>query len=79
MEDYMRMSNGATKTNTPLVLAVAMELRRLHGSALAVTYLQDSGVAAEVILELMCEAHSGGTELKKADLPRPQEANSSRR
>lgn len=79
LEDYMRMSKDATKTITPLVLAVAMELRRLHGTALAAGYLQDLGVAMDVILELMCDEHTLAIGLRKANLPHPQEANSSQR
>ncbi len=51
----MRMSNGATKTITPLVLAVALELRRTHGTALAASYLNEVGVALEVAVELLAE------------------------
>jgi len=53
LEDYMRMSKDATKTITPLVLAVALELRRTHGAALAANYLNEVGVALEVAVELL--------------------------
>jgi hypothetical protein len=55
LEDYMRMSKGAIKMITPLVLAVALELRRTHGTALAASYLDEVGVALEVAVELLAK------------------------
>lgn len=55
LEDYMRMSNGATKTITPLVLAVALELQRTHGTVLAASYLRELGVDVEVAVELLTQ------------------------
>ena len=59
LEDYMMMSDDATEiAKVPLVLATAIELRRIHGARFAAAFLFDAGVAIEVALELLrCRVH----------------------
>jgi len=54
LEDYMRMSKDATSTrNSPTILATALALEKIHGTRLAVAYLHDAGIAADVVVELL--------------------------
>lgn len=74
LEDYMRMSKCATETISPLVLAIALELQRFHGSGLAAAYLHDSGIAIEVALELICASAEMAEAIKTAVRLHPQAA-----
>lgn len=57
LEDYIRMTNDATKTTvSPMVLATALELCRVHGVRLSAAYLQEAGVALDVALELLARS-----------------------
>lgn len=76
LEDYMRMSKCATETISPLVLAIALELQRLHGSKLAAAYLHDSGIAFEVAVELICATGLVADASKTVALLRPLAARS---
>lgn len=56
LEDYMRMSNDATKINvSPMVLATAIALQRMHGNHFAVAFLHGTGVAIKVACELLAQ------------------------
>jgi len=53
-EDYTRMSNDATKIDvSPLALATAIALHRIHGGHFAAAFLNDAGVSIEVACELL--------------------------
>lgn len=53
-EDYTRMSNDATKIDvSPMVLAAAIALHRIHGVHFAAGFLHDAGVSIEVACELL--------------------------
>jgi len=61
-KDYMRMSTHATeKSCSPFILSAAIELRRLHGVAIAAAYLRDNGIAIEVAVELLAAIQSRET------------------
>jgi len=55
-EDYTRMSNDATKIDvSPMVLATAMALQRIHGIHFAAAFLHDAGVSIKVACELLAQ------------------------
>ena len=55
-EDYTRMSNDATKIDvSPMVLATAIALHRIHGVHFAAAFLHDAGVPIEVSCELLAQ------------------------
>lgn len=55
-EDYTRMSNEATKIDmSPMVLATAIALHRIHGVHFAAAFLHDAGVSIDVARELLAQ------------------------
>lgn len=56
-----------------LILATAIELRRVHGVKLAAHYLFEAGIALETALEILTYSGDGSPKVQSDTFPKPKE------